>query len=172
MVRVFVFYPIWNDSFCCLSLLVRALHKCPNQQRGRIGRNTESHQLFRTLGYSSSNAMKERSTPISVIVADDHPVVLRGIAEILQAASDLKVTAVCNGGAAAIEAVRKAKPNIAVLDMSMPAVDGLQVLSNIAANGYSTKVIFLTATASDDQILDAIAGGAKGVCLRKPPQVN
>src|SRR5436190_4958847 len=111
--------------------------------------------------------MKERSTTITVIIADDHPVVLHGLAELLQATPDVKVTAVCTGGAAAIEAVRKAKPNIAVLDMSMPAVDGLQVLSNITANGYSTKVIFLTATASDAQILAAIAGGAKGIVLKE-----
>ena len=57
-------------------------------------------------------------------------------------------------------------PDIAVLDISMPGLNGLDVLSGITSEGFSTKVIFLTAVASDSQILTAITRGAKGIMLK------
>jgi two-component system nitrate/nitrite response regulator NarL len=110
--------------------------------------------------------MKNPSMPISIVVADDHPVVLHGIAGILQSNPDLEVVAACSDGAAAVEAIRKLGPRVAVLDIAMPGMSGLDVLSAIAADGHRTKVVFLTAAATDDQILAAIARGASGILLK------
>ena len=102
----------------------------------------------------------------SIVVADDHPVVLHGVTGILKLHPDLEVVAACSDGAAAAQAIRNFAPDLAVLDLGMPGLNGLDVLSGIAANGYATKVVFLTASVTDDQIASAIAGGAKGIVLK------
>jgi two-component system nitrate/nitrite response regulator NarL len=104
--------------------------------------------------------------PISIVLADDHPVVLQGMASILRSQPDINVVALCGDGLAAAKAIRTFLPEIAVLDISMPGLNGLDVLSSITSEGLGTKVIFLTAAATDGQILTAITRGAKGVMLK------
>ena len=104
--------------------------------------------------------------PISIVLADDHPVVLQGIASILRSQPDINVVALCGDGLAVAKAIRTFLPEIAVLDISMPGLNGLDVLSSITSEGLGTKVIFLTAAATDGQILTAITRGAKGVMLK------
>ncbi len=112
--------------------------------------------------------MKQRSsTTISVVLADDHPVVLHGIADILHSTGDIRVAALCDNGGDAIEAVRKFNPHVAVLDIGMPDKTGLDILSRIVAAHPSTAVVFLTATASETQISEVVTGGAKGVFLKQ-----
>ena len=76
------------------------------------------------------------------------------------------MVALCEDGIAAAEAIRQFVPDIAVLDISMPGLNGLDVLSRITSDGLATKVIFLSATATDAQILTAITRGAKGIMLK------
>src|SRR5262249_3308875 len=103
---------------------------------------------------------------ISIVLADDHPVVLHGMASILRAQPDINVVALCEEGLAAAEAIRRFVPDLAVLDISMPGLNGLDVLSRITSDALATKVIFLSATATDAQILTAITRGAKGIMLK------
>ena len=110
--------------------------------------------------------MKGSPRTLSIVVADDHPVVLHGIAAILQADAEMEVVAVCSDGAAAVKAIRKFTPSVAVLDVAMPGLNGLDVLAAIATDGHGTKVVLLTATATDGQILTAIARGVKGILLK------
>jgi DNA-binding NarL/FixJ family response regulator len=108
-----------------------------------------------------------QSSPISIVLADDHPVVLHGLADVLRSNADMKVVAVCSDGTTALEAIRKSSPNVAVLDVLMPGLSGIDVLESITADGLPTKVVILTATASDGQLLRAIAGGAQGLVLKE-----
>jgi two-component system nitrate/nitrite response regulator NarL len=110
--------------------------------------------------------MNKARHSISIVLADDHPVVLHGVAGILRAEPDMNVLAACNDGTAAVQSIRQFAPDIAVLDIAMPGLNGLEVLSNIVADGFKTKVVFLTAVATDDQVLAAIANGAKGIVLK------
>ena len=110
--------------------------------------------------------MNSPGPPISIVLADDHPVVLHGMASILRAQPDINVVALCGDGIAAAEAIRQFVPDIAVLDIRMPGLNGLDVLSDITSDGFATKVIFLSAAATDDQILTAITRGAKGIMLK------
>jgi DNA-binding NarL/FixJ family response regulator len=104
---------------------------------------------------------------ISIVLADDHPVVLRGVDAILSVHTDMNVLAVCTDGRAAAEAIRQLAPNVAVLDVVMPGFNGLEVLSTTAAEGSITKIVFLTAFATDDHILSAIANGARGIVVKE-----
>src|SRR5437588_5681391 len=103
---------------------------------------------------------------ISIVVADDHPAVLHGVTDILKSNVDMDVVAHCTDGAAALDAIRQFAPSLAVLDIFMPRMTGLDVLTHLSAEGSETKLVFLTATANDEQILAAIAGGAKGIMLK------
>jgi len=71
----------------------------------------------------------------------------------------MNVVAVCSDGTRALEAIRKWSPDVAVLDIAMPGLSGLDVLATIAADGLATRVVLLAATASDEQIARAVAGG-------------
>jgi DNA-binding NarL/FixJ family response regulator len=79
----------------------------------------------------------------------------------------MKVVASCSDGASALEAIRKWLPNVAVLDVVMPGLNGLDVMACIKADGLATKVVFLTAAASDAQLLRAIAEGVQGIVLKE-----
>jgi DNA-binding NarL/FixJ family response regulator len=104
--------------------------------------------------------------PVSVVVADDHPVVLQGIAEILRAQPDISVVAACNGGRDATAAIQQFTPDVAVLDIIMPDLSGLDVLLSIVGDGIKTRVVLLTAVATDDRILAAMTSGAKGLLFK------
>jgi RNA polymerase sigma factor (sigma-70 family) len=106
------------------------------------------------------------SKQLSIIIADDHPVVLHGLAAILGAHTDFDVVALCADGASALDAIRRMAPDIAILDIAMPKPDGLDILSHFDPLRCGTRFVILTATASDGQILGLIAGGAKGILLK------
>jgi two-component system, NarL family, nitrate/nitrite response regulator NarL len=103
---------------------------------------------------------------LSILVADDHPVVLRGIVDVLRTCSDMKVIAECRDGKSAIDTIRTLEPDIAVLDIAMPGLSGLDVLASIRAEQRKTKIVFLTASIADEQILAAIADGVKAMMLK------
>jgi RNA polymerase sigma factor (sigma-70 family) len=92
--------------------------------------------------------------------------VLHGVAEILRAQHDMEVLATCMDGTAAAQAIRQLAPDIAVLDIAMPGRNGLDVLAGATVDRVKTKIVFLTAVATDDQILAAIANGARGIVLK------
>ena len=107
--------------------------------------------------------MKNGRHSISIVVADDHPVVLEGVVSLLSSNSDFNVLAKCRDGNAAVRAITDVRPDVAVLDMAMPGLSGLEVLLKVAVSAPRTKIVFLTAAASDRQVATALARGAKGM---------
>src|SRR5262249_8294800 len=79
---------------------------------------------------------------------------------------DLDVVALCGDGISAAQAIRQHGPELAVLDIGMPGMNGIDVLSSVIADGLATKVVLLTAAATDGQILSAISRGAQGIMLK------
>src|SRR6516162_11248798 len=103
---------------------------------------------------------------ISIVVTDDHPAVLHGVVDVLKSNSDMNVVAACTSGTAALRAIRELAPTVAVVDILMPGLNGLDLVASISAERCPTNVVVLTATASEEQLLTAIAGGAKGLVLK------
>jgi DNA-binding NarL/FixJ family response regulator len=103
------------------------------------------------------------------VVADDHPAVLHGVADVLTSNSDIRVVAACSDGACALRAIQQFAPRVAVLEIYMRGLNGLDVLRKISVAHTVTKVVFLTATASEEQLVSAIACGAKGIVLKHAP---
>jgi two-component system nitrate/nitrite response regulator NarL len=115
----------------------------------------------------------------SVVIADRYPLVLCGLSSALLAESEFEVVATCRDGTRCIEAIRDLSPDLALLDISLPPVSGLQVLAAINAEHFRTRIVFLAASLKTSAGVTAIAGGAYGVipqdatpqllarCLRK-----
>lgn len=103
----------------------------------------------------------------SVLLSDDHPLLLRGLQDILGAAPDFQIIGATTSGAKALSLVRNRKPNIALLDVAMPDVGGLDILRSVHEYGLPVKVVFLTATLTGREIADAMAMGIWGLLLKE-----
>lgn len=103
---------------------------------------------------------------VTVVLADDHPVVLSGLKSLIQHDPMFHVLLACPDGASALEAIRQTNADIAVLDMSMPRLTGLEVLQTLEAEMRTTRIVFLTASASDEQIVEAVSLGVHGMMLK------
>jgi DNA-binding NarL/FixJ family response regulator len=103
---------------------------------------------------------------IRLILADDHPLVLRGIGEYLSSMRSLEVVAHCDDGGQALAAIRQHRPDVAVLDLSMPVADGLQVLAAVTAEQIPTRIILLSAVIASQQVMTAMGEGAWGILLK------
>jgi DNA-binding NarL/FixJ family response regulator len=103
---------------------------------------------------------------LHIVLADDHPLVLRGLVDLLASEEDLVVVATCGNGIEALEAVRRHAPDIAVLDVAMPGLSGLEVLAALVAENSKVRTVLLTASLADDQMFDAISRGVSGLVLK------
>jgi DNA-binding NarL/FixJ family response regulator len=102
---------------------------------------------------------------ISVVVADDQELVRSGFALIVDSQPDLRVVAEAGDGREAVEAVRRLAPDVALLDIRMPGMDGIEAARVVCAE-TATKVIMLTTFDQDDYVYDALQAGASGFLLK------
>ena len=102
----------------------------------------------------------------SVIIADCHPVVLQGLKSVLGAKSGFKVVACCRDGSSCVEAIRSLVPDIAILDVSMPGLNGLEILVIVNSENLPTRVVFFTASVEDREFVVFGAAGAFGVIMK------
>lgn len=102
---------------------------------------------------------------IRVVVADDQELVRSGFAMILDAQPDIEVVAEAGDGAAAVEAVRRLAPEVALLDIRMPGTDGIEACRTITA-GSGCRTVMLTTFDSDEYVYEALHAGASGFLLK------
>jgi two-component system nitrate/nitrite response regulator NarL len=102
----------------------------------------------------------------SVVIADNHPVVLQGLTSVLGAESGFKVVASCSDGTNCIQAIRSLVPDIALIDISMPDLTGLEILAIANSESLSTRLVFFTASVEDRELVISAAAGAYGVILK------
>lgn len=107
---------------------------------------------------------------IRVVVADDHPIVRSGIVALLQTASDVEVVGEATTGAEAVELATRLKPDLVLMDLRMPGMNGDEATAKILAATPNVRVLILTTYESDDSILTAIEAGASGYLLKAAPQ--
>lgn len=105
--------------------------------------------------------------PISLVLADDHPIVLNGLVQLFASDPDFIVKASCADGEQALTAIRQYLPDILLLDLSMPRMGGLAVLRAMRQEQLSTRVVILTAALDEDEVLEAIRLGVRGVILKE-----
>src|SRR5215472_2592877 len=103
-----------------------------------------------------------------LVIADDHPIFRDGLRRLLESEGDLKVLGEASDGAEAVKLTRQLKPDILLLDLSMPKHPGLEALRELStpANATPVRVILLTAGIEKAQIVEALQLGARGVVLK------
>jgi len=108
---------------------------------------------------------------IRILLADDHPIVLDGLESLFRLESDLQVVGRCLSGDEVLPAVRNLKPDVLLLDIRMPAMDGMQVLRAMHHERLPTRVVLLAAAFEDEQVVEALRLGIRGMVLKElaPP---
>lgn len=104
---------------------------------------------------------------ITIIIADDHPIVRQGLRQTIETEKDITIASEAENGRAAIEAIIKFAPQIAVLDIDMPEMDGFAVARAVAEKNLKTEIIFLTIHQDEVMFNEAIDLGAKGYVLKQ-----
>jgi DNA-binding NarL/FixJ family response regulator len=106
------------------------------------------------------------SSPIRVVLADDHAVVRTGIRQFIENEGDIEVVDEVGDGQAAVESIQEHSPDVAVLDIQMPEMSGIEVTRWIREQGYATGVLILTAYDDDPYVLAVLQAGANGYVLK------
>ena len=103
---------------------------------------------------------------IRVLIADDEPMIRAGVRAVLATDADIEVVAEAVDGHDAVELVRRHRPAVAVLDIRMPGINGIEAAAEIHNTVPATSVIMLTTFGEDDYILQALGGGAAGFLIK------
>lgn len=105
-------------------------------------------------------------TKIRLLIVDDHAVVRRGVRALLETENDLAIIGEAEDGEAALKQIRALKPDVILLDMVMPKLDGIEVIRQAVAEGLRPRILVLTSFAADDKVFPAIKAGALGYLLK------
>ena len=106
---------------------------------------------------------------IRVLIVDDQALVRAGFRMILEAQPDIEVVAEAENGLKAIEAARSLRPDVVLMDIRMPGLDGIEATRRLTAMGSSAHVVILTTYDLDEYVFDALAAGATGFLLKHVP---
>jgi DNA-binding NarL/FixJ family response regulator len=109
---------------------------------------------------------------IRVVIVDDHPIVRSGLVALVESADDLTVVGTGATGLDAVSLAQAHRPDVVLMDLRMPELDGDEATARILAAVPTTRVIILTTYESDDAILRAIGAGASGYLLKAAPEAE
>ena len=107
---------------------------------------------------------------IRILVADDHPIVRDGLVAVLSTQPDFEVVGEAADGRQVVEQALAFQPDVILLDLEMPEVDGVQALEQLRKLGKSVRAVVFTAFDTDERILSALRAGAKGYLLKGAPR--
>lgn len=103
---------------------------------------------------------------IRILTVDDHPLLRKGIAALVNAETDLKLVAEASNGREAIETFRTHRPDVTLMDLQMPELDGLETIEAIRREFPEARIVVLTTYQGDTQVLRALKAGARGYVLK------
>jgi DNA-binding NarL/FixJ family response regulator len=107
-----------------------------------------------------------RETPIRVLTVDDHPMLREGIAAVVSPQPDMELVGEAEDGAQAVEAYRKLRPDITLMDLQMPTLNGVEAIIQIRREFPQARIIVLTTYVGDAQAVRALRAGAVGYLLK------
>lgn len=106
---------------------------------------------------------------ISVLLVDDHPVVIEGLRKVLDAAGDIDVTGTATDASRALEQARALRPDVILLDLRMPGATGIQATRQLRAHDFTGAIILLTSYGEKAYVRQALEAGADGYLLKSTP---
>lgn len=109
----------------------------------------------------------KESGKLRIVVADDHPIVLDGVRQLLELEDDFEVCGIATNGREVLEQVQNLGPDILVLDLRMPELDGLAAMKVLKQSGSATRVIVLTVSDNTDEFVQAMKLGCSGIVLKQ-----
>jgi RNA polymerase sigma factor (sigma-70 family) len=107
--------------------------------------------------------------PIRVVLVDDHPVVLQGLQALLDRQPDIDVVGACRDTHSALGVIRTARPDIVIVDLKMPGPSGLDLLRTLRDEQSGARAVLLTAAISEQDMIEAMRLGARGLVLKESP---
>jgi DNA-binding NarL/FixJ family response regulator len=110
--------------------------------------------------------MSTEPHPIRILSVDDHPLLRDGIASLVGTQPDMTIVAEASNGREAIEKFRKLRPDVTLMDLRMPDINGIDAITEIMGEFASAKIVVLTTYSGDAQIVRALKAGAQGYLLK------
>lgn len=104
--------------------------------------------------------------PISILIADDHPLILAGLASLLATMPEFRVVAQATDGLEAVALYRQHRPNVVIMDLSMPRLNGVEAIEQIRAEDSSASIVILTTYQGDEDVFRGLRAGAKAYLLK------
>lgn len=108
-----------------------------------------------------------KSEPIKLFIVDDHTLVRQGLSAILEHQGDINVVGQCGDGSAAVEQILGSSPDVVLLDLSLPGLNGLEVCRRLSKASGSLSILVLTMHAEEEYVAEAFRGGACGYLLKE-----
>lgn len=110
--------------------------------------------------------MLSSSHPITILIADDHPLILAGLAALIDSMPQFQLVAQADNGARAVELYRQHRPHVVIMDLSMPVMHGLDAIGNILAFDAAARIVILTTYQGDEDVHRGLQAGARGYLLK------
>jgi two-component system nitrate/nitrite response regulator NarL len=120
-----------------------------------------------TLQYESTASTQRSTGLIRIVIADDHPIFRDGLHKLLSLEADFEVVGEARDGNEVLDVVREKEPDVLLLDLRMPGLDGLSVLQSLKAGGCKTRIIILTASEDKNEFVQAMKLGCSGIVLKQ-----
>ncbi len=120
-----------------------------------------------TVSHSEGSTAVEEKKMIRIAIADDHPIFRDGLRKLLALEEDFQVVAEARDGKEVLDILQRDEPDILLLDLKMPGLDGLSTLQRLQAQKTKTRVIVLTASDNEDEYVQAMKFGTSGIVLKQ-----